>query len=131
MTFTHALVRDAVYAELTEAARKSLHRKAAEWLGRQYAGREDEVAGLLAHHWLGAEDEDRAALYLTRAGDRAREEYGLDEAIVHYRQLLPILERRGHRREIALVLLKLIGFLGAYTTFSTVMPRSAAASRSM
>ena len=105
--FKHALIQDAAYRTLVREHRNRLHRKAAEWLGRQYAGREDEVAGLLAHHWLGAEDEDRATVYLTRAGDRAREEYGLDEAIVHYRQLLPILERRGQRREIALVLFKL------------------------
>jgi ABC-type transport system substrate-binding protein/class 3 adenylate cyclase len=105
--FKHALIQDAAYRTLVREHRNRLHRRAAEWLGRQYAGREDEVAGLLAHHWLGAEDEDRATVYLTRAGDRAREEYGLDEAIVHYRQLLPILERRGQRREIALVLFKL------------------------
>ena len=105
--FKHALIQDAAYRTLVREKRNRLHRKAAEWLGRQYAGREDEVAGLLAHHWLGAEDEDRAAVYLARAGDRARQEYALDEAIAHYRQLLPILERRGERREIALVLFKL------------------------
>ena len=54
-----------------------------------------------------SEDEERAAVYLTRAGDRARQEYALDEAIAHYRELLPILERRGERRETALVLFKL------------------------
>ena len=105
--FKHALIQDAAYRTLVREHRNRLHRKAAEWLARQYAGREDEVAGLLAHHWLGAEDEDRASVYLSRAGDRAREEYGLDEAIVHYRQLLPILERRGQDREMALVLFKL------------------------
>ncbi|GAB3060230.1 ABC transporter substrate-binding protein [Intrasporangium mesophilum] len=105
--FKHALIQDAAYRTLVHEERNRLHRRAAEWLGRQYAGREDEVAGLLAHHWLGAEDEDRAAAYLARAGDRARQEYALDEAIAHYRELLPILERRGERREIALVLFKL------------------------
>ena len=105
--FKHALIQDAAYRTLVREQRNLLHRRAAEWLGRQYAGREDEVAGLLAHHWLGADDEDLAARYLTRAGDRARQEYALDEAIAHYRDLLPILERRGERREIALVLFKL------------------------
>ena len=66
--------------------------------GGARAGREDEVAGLLAHHWLGADDEDKAIHYLTRAGDRARQEYALDEAIAHYRELLPLLERRGERQ---------------------------------
>lgn len=105
--FKHALIQDTAYRTMVREQRNLLHRRAAEWLGRQYAGREDEVAGLLAHHWLGAEDEDRAAVHLTRAGDRARQEYALDEAISHYQELLPILERRGEGREIALVLFKL------------------------
>jgi ABC-type transport system substrate-binding protein/class 3 adenylate cyclase len=105
--FKHALIQDAAYRTLVSDQRIGLHRKAAEWLERAYAGREDEVSGLLAHHWLAAEDEDKAVLYLTRAGDRARQEYALDEAIAYYRELLPILGRRGEQDEIALVLFKL------------------------
>jgi ABC-type oligopeptide transport system substrate-binding subunit len=105
--FKHALILEAAYRTLVTEDRTRLHRKAAEWLEEAYAGREDEVAGLLAHHWLAAEDEDKAVTYLTRAGDRARQEYALDEAIGHYRDLLPILERRGERQEVALVLFKL------------------------
>ena len=77
------------------------------WLEQHHAGQEDEVAGLLAHHWLGAEDEAKAIRYLTTAGDRARQEYALDEAIAYYRELLPLLDRRGEDREMALVLFKL------------------------
>jgi ABC-type oligopeptide transport system substrate-binding subunit/class 3 adenylate cyclase len=105
--FKHALIQEAAYRTLVTEQRNHLHRKAAEWLEERYAGREEEVEGLLAHHWLGAADEDKAALHLARAGDRARQEYALDEAISHYRELLPILERRGERDEIALVLFKL------------------------
>ena len=75
-----------------------MHRRAAEWLEGRRAGREQEGAGVLAHHWLGAHDEDKAVHYLTLAGDRARQEYALDEAIAHYRDLLPLLERRGDDR---------------------------------
>lgn len=105
--FKHALILEAAYRTLVSDERSRLHRKAADWLETHYAGREDEVAGLLAHHWLAAEDEDKAVTYLARAGDRARQEYALDEAIHRYRELLPILERRGERREVALVLFKL------------------------
>jgi ABC-type oligopeptide transport system substrate-binding subunit/class 3 adenylate cyclase len=105
--FKHALIQEAAYRTLVNDERTRLHRKAADWLEATYAGREDEVAGLLAHHWLAAEDEDKAVTYLARAGDRARQEYALDEAIGHYRELLPILERRGERRAVALVLFKL------------------------
>ncbi|HEY8107546.1 MAG TPA: ABC transporter substrate-binding protein [Gaiellaceae bacterium] len=105
--FRHALIQETAYRTLLAEQRTRLHRRAAEWLEERYAGRDTEVLGLLAHHWLRAEDEDKAAGYLLRAGDKAREEHALDEAIEHYRDLLPLLERRGERQEIALVLFKL------------------------
>jgi ABC-type oligopeptide transport system substrate-binding subunit len=105
--FKHALIQEAAYRTLVTPDRNRLHRDAAGWLEARYEGREEEVAGLLAHHWLAADDEDKAGTYLAIAGDRARQEYALDEAIGHYRELLPILERRGEDREIALVLFKL------------------------
>jgi ABC-type oligopeptide transport system substrate-binding subunit/class 3 adenylate cyclase len=105
--FRHALIQETAYRTLLAEQRKQLHRRAAEWLEERYVGREAEALGLLAYHWLRAEDEDKAADYLLRAGDKARLEYALDEAIEHYRDLLPLLERRGERQEIALVLFKL------------------------
>jgi ABC-type oligopeptide transport system substrate-binding subunit/class 3 adenylate cyclase len=105
--FRHALIQETAYRTLLTDQRTRLHRRAAEWLEERYAGRDAEVLGLLAFHWLRAEDEAKAADYLLRAGDKARLEYALDEAIEHYRDLLPLLERRGERQEIALVLFKL------------------------
>jgi ABC-type oligopeptide transport system substrate-binding subunit/class 3 adenylate cyclase len=105
--FRHALIQETAYRTLLAEQRTQLHRRAAEWLEERYAERDAEVLGLLAYHWLRAEDEEKAAGYLLRAGDKARLEYALDEAIEHYRDLLPLLERRGERQEIALVLFKL------------------------
>jgi ABC-type oligopeptide transport system substrate-binding subunit/class 3 adenylate cyclase len=105
--FRHALIQETAYRTLLTEQRTRLHRRAAEWLEQRYAERDAEVLGLLAHHWLRADDEAKAADYLLRAGDKARLEYALDEAIEHYRDLLPLLERRGERQEIALVLFKL------------------------
>jgi len=105
--FKHALIQEAAYRTMLAPRRKELHRKAAEWLERQYAEHEEEVYELLAHHWLQAEDEEKAIAYLTRAGDKARQEYALDEAIEHYRALLPLLEEHGKQQEAALVLFKL------------------------
>jgi ABC-type oligopeptide transport system substrate-binding subunit/class 3 adenylate cyclase len=105
--FRHALIQETAYRTLLGEQRTRLHRRAAEWLEERYAERDAEVLGLLAHHWLRAEDEVKAADYLLRAGDKARLEYALDEAIEHYRDLLPLLEGRGERQEIALVLFKL------------------------
>jgi ABC-type oligopeptide transport system substrate-binding subunit/class 3 adenylate cyclase len=105
--FRHALIQETAYRTLLGPARARLHRRAAEWLEERYAGRDAEVLGLLAHHWLAAENEDKARAYLLRAGDKARQEYALDEAIGHYGDLLPLLEARGERQAIALVLFKL------------------------
>lgn len=105
--FKHALIQEAAYRTIVRSKRTTLHRRAAEWLEKQYADNPNEMLGVLAHHWLGANDEDKAIAYLTRAGDKARQEYALDEAIGHYQALLPLLERREERRAIALVLFKL------------------------
>jgi ABC-type transport system substrate-binding protein/class 3 adenylate cyclase len=105
--FRHALIQETAYRTLLSEQRTRLHRRAAEWLEGRYSARDAEALGLLAYHWLRAEDEEKAADYLLRAGDKARLEYALDEAIEHYRDLLPLLERRGERQEIALVLFKL------------------------
>jgi ABC-type oligopeptide transport system substrate-binding subunit/class 3 adenylate cyclase len=105
--FKHVLIQEAAYRTLLSDRRVGLHRRAAEWIERRNADHLEEAYGLLAHHWLAAEDEGKAIDYLTRAGDRARQEYALDEAIGHYRELLPLLERRGERQAMALVLFKL------------------------
>lgn len=105
--FRHALIQEASYRTLLTDARRDLHRRAAEWLEGNHAEHDDEVVGLLAHHWLNAEDEAKAVTYLQRAADKARQEYALDEAIGHYQELLPLLERRGESQGMAIALFKL------------------------
>jgi ABC-type oligopeptide transport system substrate-binding subunit/class 3 adenylate cyclase len=104
--FKHVLIQEAVYRTIVGPERRRLHREAALWLESRAESGDDTLA-LLAHHWLAAEDEAKAVDYLTRAGDKARQEYALDEAIGHYRELLPLLERRGESQAVALVLFKL------------------------
>jgi hypothetical protein len=54
-----------------------------------------EVYGLLARHFTAADDPQRAAEYLLKAGDAARAVYAEDEAIELYRQALGFMERTG------------------------------------
>jgi ABC-type oligopeptide transport system substrate-binding subunit/class 3 adenylate cyclase len=105
--FKHVLIQETVYRTMVGSERRALHREAAEWLEQRRDEGGDEVLGLLAYHWLATEDEDKAIHYLTRAGDKARQDYALDEAIGYYEQLLPLLERRGESQAVALVLFKL------------------------
>lgn len=105
--FKHVLIQEAVYRTVVGAERRRLHREAAEWLEQRREEGGYESLGLLAHHWLAAQDEEKAIAYLTRAGDNARQEYALDEAIEYYRELLPLLIQRGSTQAVALVLFKL------------------------
>ena len=105
--FKHALIQETAYRTLVAADRNRLHRQAAVFLEELDPDPDAADAGLLAHHWLAAADEEKAAHYLIRAGDAARQDYALDEAIGHYRELLRILERRGEQQAIASVLFKL------------------------
>jgi ABC-type oligopeptide transport system substrate-binding subunit/class 3 adenylate cyclase len=105
--FKHALIQEAAYRTILTGERVRLHRRAAEWLERRFAANTEEAYGLLARHWLACADEDKAVDYLARAGDKARLEYALDEAIGHYQALVPLLERHGRERDVALVLFKL------------------------
>jgi oligopeptide transport system substrate-binding protein len=103
--FKHALIQEAAYRTIPAERRVSVHRTAAAWL-TAHEGIEQE-AGLLARHWLAAGEEEQAIPWLLRAGDEARREHALDEAIEHYRSLLVLLSRRGEKRSVALTLFKL------------------------
>jgi predicted ATPase len=89
--FWHALVRDVAYAQIPRAERARRHRAAAGWLEAKAGERVEDLAELLAHHYLAAlelaqaagEAEEAASLmasarqFLQLAGERA---LGLDTA---------------------------------------------------
>ena len=92
--FAHALVRQAVYADLTAARRGRLHRQIGEALEVLYAGELEQHLHELAHHFAQAAggDEDKAIGYLVRAGDQAQVKLAYEQALTHYRQALELLE---------------------------------------
>jgi len=59
--FWHGLVRDVVYGELPRGARARKHASAAAWLESKVGGRVDELAEILAYHYVTALDLSRAA----------------------------------------------------------------------
>jgi class 3 adenylate cyclase/ABC-type transport system substrate-binding protein len=109
--FKHALIQEAARRTIVVGDRRELNRRAAEWYEEHYAEGLERVAGLLAHHWSEAMDDDRAIRFLRLAGDRARAEWALDEAARHFRDLAERLERLGRGREAAFTLLQLAGTL--------------------
>ena len=90
-SFWHLLVRDVAYSQIPRAERTRRHRAAAAWLGRKAGERVEDLAEVLAHHYLQALElaeaagdrvqvEDLAAparRFLALAGERA---LGLDTA---------------------------------------------------
>src|SRR5919201_666854 len=83
--FWHALVRDVAYAQIPRTARSQKHRKAGSWIETAARDRLEDVAEVIAHHYVQAVDLARAAgqeqeateieplalRFLVLAGDRA------------------------------------------------------------
>jgi predicted ATPase/class 3 adenylate cyclase len=103
--FKHALVQDAAYGTLLRGRRQELHAKIAKALEELVAPRlrQDmsvgERSALLAHHWLRAEEWERALTYTLEAAERARALFARPEAVNHYWQALDLLERLPHTSE--------------------------------
>jgi DNA-binding SARP family transcriptional activator len=101
--FKHVLIRDVAYSQIPRPERSAKHRRAAQWI--ESHARADDVAELMAHHYVtafelarasGIEAPDlteRSVEALWRAGERARQLYANDDAARYFRQALALLEQ--------------------------------------
>jgi ABC-type transport system substrate-binding protein/class 3 adenylate cyclase len=96
--FRHGLVQEVAYAQLVEPARRRLHRRVGEALEELYRGEPEKVYQLLARHFAEADEPEKAADYLLKAGDAARALYADQEALQHYRRAQMFLARIGDER---------------------------------
>src|SRR4029453_3144040 len=74
LTFSHALIHQALHDELSLPRRVALHRRAGEALESLYAGRADAPAAEIAHHFFESStggDAGRAVEWGERGGERA------------------------------------------------------------
>jgi len=92
--FRHALIQEAIYTGLLREQRRHLHAKAAWGLEAASAGRLEEVASVLGHHYAMAGEAERAAHWLEVAGDHAASGFASDEAIASYRHALELVRDR-------------------------------------
>ncbi|HMH52117.1 MAG TPA: AAA family ATPase, partial [Candidatus Acidoferrum sp.] len=90
--FKHALTQEAAYAGILLEQRRGLHRRLAEHLEHDRAAG-DEQSAVLAHHWLVAEDWEKALAHTVLAADRARRLYARPEAIKLFWQAVELFER--------------------------------------
>ena len=93
--FGHALVREALYADLVLAERIALHREIGTAI--EAAAGDDAPIAVLAHHFREAAadgDAARAVRYGILAGERASRALAHEEAVAHYERTLHVLERQ-------------------------------------
>jgi predicted ATPase len=93
--FTHALVQQFLYGELSAGERRLMHGDVAEALEALYEGHTDAVEIQLAQHYQEAGDDEKAIVYLIRAGDSAFNAYAQQEAIAHYTRALELGAQSG------------------------------------
>jgi eukaryotic-like serine/threonine-protein kinase len=96
LRFSHALIRDVLYDELSQARRIRLHREIGEALERVYEEPESHLAEL-AHHFVAAApagDVGKAVEYARRAGERAIALLAYEEACRLFQLALEALELR-------------------------------------
>jgi class 3 adenylate cyclase/tetratricopeptide (TPR) repeat protein len=115
--FHHALVQDVAYSRLLRRQRRDLHRRVAEVAESLY-GAGDDVLDLLARHLYLGEAGGKAIEYLVRAGERARQLYANEEAILHFGRAAELIEQEPssseRRTEILLSLADLHDLVGTY-----------------
>jgi len=95
--FSHDLVREAVYAELSAIRRAAMHRRIGEAMEELYAARiERHLAALARHFLLGTRDDRdlaKAIEYAVPAADQATAALAYEEAVGHCERALRALRR--------------------------------------
>lgn len=91
--FRHGLVQDSAYHLLLREDRERLHRAVGSALENCFPQRSEELAGLLAKHFLEGSEDRRALHYLRLAAARARGRYANVEAVGYYSQAIQIAGR--------------------------------------
>ena len=94
-TFSHALIRDTLYGDLTATRRALLHRRAGVALEQTQGGEAQAYLAQLAHHFAraGSNGDLRKAIeYGARAGEHAISQLCYERALVHFRQSVELID---------------------------------------
>jgi AAA ATPase domain len=100
--FSHALIRETLYEDLSSVRRQLLHRNIGETLERIYAGNLDRHIATLAHQFCQAAPAgvgEKAIDYAVRAGRRAMHLLAYEEAVGHFELALHTLDVVGDPRD--------------------------------
>jgi tetratricopeptide (TPR) repeat protein len=94
-SFSHDLVRETLYDDLSYGRRFEFHRLVAQTLERLHLEDLDAHLAELAHHFFRAARigaAEQAAEYSARAGDNAARQLAYEEAAIHYERALEALD---------------------------------------
>ena len=94
--FRHALLREAVYADLLPGERRRIHGELAQALSdRTEKTGLTEAATALAHHWYAAGERREALVASLEAGRSAERINAFGEALLHYERALAVWDVAG------------------------------------
>ncbi|TMM06819.1 MAG: hypothetical protein E6G05_03735 [Actinobacteria bacterium] len=98
-SFSHVLIRETLYEEMSAPRRARIHRRVGEALEQRHDGGESsadgERAAMLAEHFTraaGPQDADKAIRYAMQAADRATAMLAYEQAAEHYSRALALLD---------------------------------------
>jgi predicted ATPase/class 3 adenylate cyclase len=89
--FKHALVRDTAYAALLKSRRRELHRRTADLIEGHFPQTVTDHPEVLARHWAGADEPEKALTAWRTAGRAARKRRAFREAERAYQRALQII----------------------------------------
>ncbi len=101
-TFSHALIREAIYGGLTATRRRLIHRRLAASIEQAYAGDLEPHRAALALHFAqagSAADLEKAIEHGVLAGDRAAAQLAHEQAATHYRNVVSLIDATDDPRQ--------------------------------
>ena len=89
--FRHGLLQETAYRSLLKQDRERMHLQVGETIETTYPDRRNELAALLADHFLRGGDSSKALHYFQQAAQNARGRYANTEAVEYYSAALDLV----------------------------------------
>ena len=129
--FKHNLLRDVAYERVLLKYRQEFHGRVARWLEEHAGERLGEYLSLIAGHYQQAGEEERAAVYLLRAGNEARRASAFSAARDAYERVLALAPQSGAAVEAAVYLAEVCRLLGDLDAAETAVALGLSGARTL
>ena len=108
--FKHALTQEVAYNSLLLKKRKEIHETIGRAIESLYSERLDEFYEILAYHYSGSDNLEKAYLYLKLSGSKTTRNYSNWEAFRYYKEAIKVLNQLpetqdNKRKQIEIILL--------------------------